>query len=315
MKSKFMVAIVLSLASAFASAAHLALTQTNSQTPTGGSVTCGAGGFHSPNSYWRAIDLAPQNLPGPIVVNNVQFAIELADANGNGTTQPVTVNVYTSAGPFPASARTLRATQVVNIPDQTFSLVTVPLAVPTAPLPANSIVVLELAVPEGRPPVRNRFFIGSNSAGQSGPSYLSAPDCGIVTPTDLAALGFPNMHIILNGNGAPRTITESLACARDAANALQPATVTGPAQKALLLQLLGVATQYQAGAYRSLSLLAVNSVLARVDGCALRAAPDTLVNQGGTGMDFVTTCQAQATMYACLREAQTQLMAPPPPAP
>ena len=313
MQSRLLAGIAFSLASTFASAAHLALTQTASQTPTPGSVTCNTAGVHTANSYWRAIDLAPQNLPGPIVVNNVQFGVERADANGVGTTQPVTVNVYTSAGPFPASPLTLRASQLVNLPDQNLSLVTVPLTVPTVPLPANSIVVLELAIPDGRAPANNRFFIGSNASAQSGPSYLSAPDCGIAAPTDLAALGFPNMHIILNGNGVPRTISENIACATDALNALVPPTIVGPAQKSLLLQLLGVAAQNQAAPYRSLGLAAVNSVIARVDGCTLRTTPDTLASHGGTGLDFVTTCPAQNTMYSCLKDAQTQLMAPPPP--
>jgi hypothetical protein len=59
-----------------------------------------------------------------------------------------------------------------------------------------------LVTPDGRAPVNNRFFIGSNASVQTGPSYIQAADCGIATPTDLATIGFPNMHIILNINGA-----------------------------------------------------------------------------------------------------------------
>ena len=179
----------------------LALTQTASQVPTAGSVACNAGGFHTLNSYWRAYNLGPMALPGPVQINTVTFGIELADANGTGTTQPVTVNVYTSAGAFPGGVRTLVGTSgVIQIPDQTLTTFTAPITVPPT-VPANAILVLELQTPDGRAPANNRFFIGSNASAQTGPSYIQAADCGIATPTDLTSIGFPNMHIILNANG------------------------------------------------------------------------------------------------------------------
>ncbi len=188
----------------------VSLTQTASQTPSVGSVACNAGGFHTNNSYWRAYDLSSVCLSGPLTINSVQFGIELADANGTGTTQPVSVRVYTSAGAFPGGVRTLMATQTVQIPDQTLGLFNVVLTTPPT-VAANSILVLELFTPDGRAPLNNRFFIGSNPSAQTGPSYISAADCGIANPTDLATVGFPNMHIILNANGAtsgPSPITQ-----------------------------------------------------------------------------------------------------------
>ncbi len=188
----------------------VSLTQTASQTATTGSVACNAGGFHTNNSYWRTYNLSTICLSGPLTINSVQFGIELADANGTGTTQPVTVRVYTSAGAFPGAVRTLVATQLANVPDQTLSLFSVTLTAPPT-VPANSILVLELFTPDGRAPANNRFFIGSNTSAQTGPSYISAADCGIVNPTDLASIGFPNMHIILNANGVtsgPNPITQ-----------------------------------------------------------------------------------------------------------
>ena len=40
------------------------------------------------------------------------------------------------------------------------------------------------------------LFIGANSLGQIAPTYIAAPDCGIVDPVDLALIGFPNAHIV-----------------------------------------------------------------------------------------------------------------------
>ena len=176
----------------------LFLTQTASQTPVAGSVACNAAGFHTDNSYWRAYNLAPMGLPGPLTINSVQFGIELSTPSG--ATQPVTVRVWRSNGAFPAAGRTLLSTQAATVTNQTLSLQTVTLTTPAVFAP-NEIMVLELFTPDGRAPANNRFFIGSNTSAQTGPSYIMAADCGIATPTDLASIGFPNMHIILNANG------------------------------------------------------------------------------------------------------------------
>jgi len=159
---------------------------------SGNSVACNAGGLHTDNSYWRAYQLA---LGGPVTITSVTFGIELANASGTGTTQPVTVRIHTSAGPFPASPRTQVASQTFNIPDQNLTLFTATLTTPVT-VPGNSNVVLELFTPSGQT-AGHSFFIGSNAAPESGPSYLSAPACGVNNPTTTAAIGFPNMHIVL----------------------------------------------------------------------------------------------------------------------
>ncbi len=43
-------------------------------------------------------------------------------------------------------------------------------------------------------------FIGSNSAGQTAPSFLASAACNVLVPTDTADIGFPNMHIVLSVN-------------------------------------------------------------------------------------------------------------------
>ena len=114
--------------------------------------------------------------------------------------QPVTVNLYTSGEPFPAGARTLLATTgPLTVADQQLTVLEVPLL---ASVPAGtSELVMEVNSPDGRPD-GNVFFIGSNPDGQTGASYLSAPTCGTTDPTNLADLGFPNMHIVFNVNGS-----------------------------------------------------------------------------------------------------------------
>ncbi|HMU46300.1 MAG TPA: HYR domain-containing protein [Chitinophagaceae bacterium] len=174
-----------------------------------------AGPFTTDNSYWRAYNLASYGLAGSLTINSVTFGIENANANGTGTTQPVDVRLYTSAGAFPGGARTLIASQTVQVSDQTNTLYTVNLTTPPT-VPANAILVYEVHTPDGRSPVNNAFFIGSNNLGQTAPCYISAADCGVPTPVTLASLGFPNMHIVMNisGNVAgpnPLTLVSGLA--------------------------------------------------------------------------------------------------------
>jgi len=176
----------------------VALTQSSSTTITSGnSVACNAGGLHTDNSYWRAYNLAPMGLPAPLTINTVTFGIELA----SGAPQPVTVNLYTqNAGPaFPGGTRTLVGTQNFTIPAQSLSLFTGAFVTPVT-VPNNAVLIVELFTPSGQGS-GNGFFIGSNAAAQTGTTYLSAAACGIVDPTDIAVIGFPNMHIILNVAG------------------------------------------------------------------------------------------------------------------
>ncbi len=107
-----------------------------------------------------------------------------------------------------------------------------------------------------------------------------------------------------------KTLEQNLACARDGINALMPPEIMGPAQKSLMVNLLNNAERYAATPYRNLSLFSVNSVLARVDGCDLRGTPDTVITQGGAGMDFVNSCPSQAPINQCLKDAQSQLSGP-----
>jgi hypothetical protein len=173
----------------------LSITQNSSNTVVSGSVSCNSGGIHTDNSYWRAYNLGPMALTGPFTINSVTFGVELA--NGAGGTQPVIVNVYTSVGAFPAGVRTLVRTQTFTVPNQTLSLFTANFTTPPT-VAANAILVLEVFTPAGP---GNSFFIGSNAAAETAPSYLSAAACGIPNPVTVASLGFPNMHTIINAAG------------------------------------------------------------------------------------------------------------------
>src|SRR6266513_1857440 len=166
----------------------------------GNTVNCNDGTATTENHYWRAFDMAVFTGGQEYDVTSVSFGIELA-SSGSGTGQPLTVNLYIESGaPFPNGTRTLLATSgSINIPDQAYAIFNVPII---ATVPAGTLeLVMEVMTPDGRPD-SNLFFIGSNPDPETGPSYLSAADCGVPDPTPTADLGFPNMHIVFNANGS-----------------------------------------------------------------------------------------------------------------
>jgi hypothetical protein len=133
---------------------------------------------------------------GQYCVNSVSFGVEFAN-----TTQPVTVRLYTTSNfpaGFPGSLTQIAATTLNVGSAQNGTVVTTPLVV-TVPAGTPQLV-MELFTPNGQPG-GYRFFVGSNAALETGPSYFSAPACGITTPTTTATMGFPNMHIVFDVNG------------------------------------------------------------------------------------------------------------------
>jgi hypothetical protein len=184
------------------------ITQSTTQTIVdGNSVACNDGIGTTENHYWRAFDMNTFTGGQEYDVTSVSFGIELAQSGG-GTGQPLTVNLYANHGsPFPGGdwqSNLIATSGELNIPDQADSIFETNL---TATVAAGTLeLVMEVTTPDGTA-VGNLFFIGSNTDPETGPSYLSAADCGVPDPTPVSDIGFPNMHIVMNVNGSCPTGT------------------------------------------------------------------------------------------------------------
>jgi hypothetical protein len=130
---------------------------------------------------------------GQFDVSAVSFGVESANVN-----QTVIVRLYTAANfpeGFPDSLTQIGTASVSVGSAQNGTVVTASLG---ATVPAGtSQLVMELNTPDGRS-TGHLFFVGSNSAPETGPSYVTAGACGSNSPTTTTAAGAPNMHIVFN---------------------------------------------------------------------------------------------------------------------
>jgi HYR domain-containing protein len=218
------------------------------------SVSCNDGFAHTDNSYYRAFTLTAFGINNAFDVQSIDIGIEEATSAPQGASkeapkraagkssishksktsgpagvgQPLTVNIYTSSQPFPGGfpgSLTQIGTATTNVADQALTILNVPI---TATAAAGSELVVEVFTPDGAA-AGNLFFIGSNASPETGPSFLRAPDCGITTPMTTAALGFPDMHIVMNVNGCAQPSVGGTCTFTVTVNDTQPPTITCPA--------------------------------------------------------------------------------------
>ncbi len=170
----------------------------------GNSVTCNAGGIPKENSFFRDFNLAADfGITGAFNVTSAEFAVEAVSGATN-----LTLNVYSTTtafpGGYPGSATLQGTASYTSTTADANKVISVPL---TATIPAGAIMIYELKINAG---ATFSWFPGSNAAGQTGKSWIMSADCSLTVPTDLAGMGFPNQHMVMNivgeeggGGGGP----------------------------------------------------------------------------------------------------------------
>ena len=163
-----------------------------------GSVACAAGPITTANEFARCFDGA--TFPADMEVNSLDFGIEIAEAGVSPNI--VTATLYSTVGGCggvlldadltPLAGCTgsidLGTDGSANGTIQTISFT-------GCKVPAGTDVVAEISYGPD-----TRIWPGSNPNGQSCLSYIAADACGLFDLTDLALIGFPNMHLVLNLN-------------------------------------------------------------------------------------------------------------------
>jgi hypothetical protein len=191
--------------------APVVITQSNSQTiEAGAEIACASPTAFRNNNMYRDFD-----LPGDFGITNgldvtaVEFAIGTISTPAGF---PITANIYSATpGAFPGGTLTLQGTAVyIATNSDASSMITLPL---TANIPAGQSMVMELVIVDDGTET-NFMRFGCNNGGQTGPSYILAPDCaGAETITDFASLGL-SQGLVWNvlgddepgGGGAPAVV-------------------------------------------------------------------------------------------------------------
>lgn len=162
--------------------------------------------FHQENSYYRVFDLEAMGVTRSFAIDNVRFGVESANP-GAANQQLVEVKLYTLAdgADFKLANLTEIGAGSALVADVAQELIDVPI---TATAPAGSTLVVEVLTPNGDPD--RLLFIGSNTAGQDGASFLRAPSCdddadpntpsAFEEPVDLTPF-FPDMHVVIVVSG------------------------------------------------------------------------------------------------------------------
>ncbi|WP_339702302.1 T9SS type A sorting domain-containing protein [uncultured Marixanthomonas sp.] len=166
--------------------APVVITQSDSQTITAGEeIACASATSFRDNNLFRAFDLAGDfGITDGLEVNAVEFAIGTISTP---TSFPITANIYSAdPGAFPGGTLTLEGTAVYDATNaDAATIVNLPLS---ATIPAGQAMVMELVLVDDGTDTHNMRF-GCNSEGETGPSYIQAPDCGAATPSPFSDLG------------------------------------------------------------------------------------------------------------------------------
>ena len=177
----------------------------------GTSIACTSPEGTRDTGWWRLYDLDTDHGFGEeYCTRNVDYGIETATGP-----QSITANVYCldEGLPFVLAFLTLAGTASQPQPDADIEFFNIDVFGCCNGGTQDMAVELlsEDCVESG---TCSQLFVGFNDSGQTAPSYVSAPDCGVTDPFNLSVLGFPSSHLIQVVNGSP-TFIDCFCCGCD----------------------------------------------------------------------------------------------------
>ncbi|NPA44639.1 MAG: hypothetical protein GXO49_03815, partial [Chlorobi bacterium] len=170
------------------------------------SVSCNLNGVHYTNSYYRVFDLASPifNVIGDWSVQEVQIGVGYAKG-GIDTIQDLRLILYVMSsynGTIPLDSLSQKGDTInFQVSDNDSGTLKHIKINPSISIPEGNSLVVEILVPDGQDD-GNIFFIGSNDLPQTDKTFIRANHCNVNEPVDVADIGYPDMHLLLNIVGA-----------------------------------------------------------------------------------------------------------------
>lgn len=155
-------------------------------------VTCGGtdGSYTGYNMFSRSFDLASFGITEDFTVTSVGFGMENIAGD-----LPFALILGTANGAYPAGTVTELAYEPVNFTAaDALTIKEVVLSEPVV-VPAGSKLVMAFEG-DGEADFIT-WYPASNDAGETAPTYITAPACGINTPSTMASIGFGDVHVIM----------------------------------------------------------------------------------------------------------------------
>jgi hypothetical protein len=166
----------------------------------GTSVAC-AGSIMVDTGWWRLFDLdGDHGMSGSFCATAIDYAIQQAV----GESQDTTARVYCLDDGEPFTMNALDLIWENSVPQPEVHLEPYTMEVPPGVCCDSDTqsMAVEMASDDCTDTGTCIFnFVGHNDLGESSPTYISSPDCGIIDPVDLDLLGFPSSHLILVVHG------------------------------------------------------------------------------------------------------------------
>lgn len=173
-------------------------------------------GATTDTSYMRRFFLtADHGVSSPYTVSSVDFGVEIDTPD---PTNMITVNTYSIAtgDAFILANLTLLDSTSFDLGGATGGTIVNAVIGGTVDPATHDLVVEVLSFDhlyDGGG--AGQFFPGANGLGQTQPSYIMAPDCGIFEPTNLATLGFLDSHNVVVVNGSSKRLSKELTSGPD----------------------------------------------------------------------------------------------------
>jgi len=168
---------------------------------TAGTVACSAAGTTTENSYFRLFDLdTDHGLTGSFCAESLDYGVETAVDLGVPQTTATTTACLDDGMPYLGLFLTEVGSGTTGQADADLEFFNV--ATSGCCDADTQSMSIELEAPiDCTIAGCGALFFGSNNLGQSAPTYIASGSCGIVDPTDMAAIGFPDVAIVMVVHG------------------------------------------------------------------------------------------------------------------